>query len=76
MTRKESRVVLEMLHTCGHEVKAVDLRSPSAVEETPERAVPDSCEETEDAGEPRVQGNRGSSQTARNKPHTPQTYHS
>ena len=56
MTRQESSAVLEMLDTCEHVVKVVELRSLSAVEETPEKVAYDSCGE---AGEPRVQGSSG-----------------
>ena len=43
MTRGESRAVLEILDTCEDEVKVVELRSPSAVEETPKTPVYESC---------------------------------
>ena len=48
--------MVQMLDTCEQVVKVVELRSPSAVEDTPEKAAYDSYEE---AGEPRVQVSSG-----------------
>ena len=59
MPRAETNAVMEMLDTCRDEVHVVELRNPSAVEETPETAVYDSCEETAEAREPQVPGSRG-----------------